>query len=74
MICMIRGCEQGLASGLDDLWPAVWCLCCVVVFVILWLLLHFLRIFMLQIGKRKSIEYIINIVGTFMSKEIIMFK
>jgi len=34
----------------------------------------FLRIFMLQIGKRKSTEYIINTVGTFMSKERIMFK
>lgn len=34
----------------------------------------FLRIFMLQIGKRKSIEYIINTVGTFMSKERIMLK
>jgi hypothetical protein len=34
----------------------------------------FLRIFMLQIGKRKSIEYIINTVGTFMSKERFMFK
>jgi len=34
----------------------------------------FLRIFMLQTGKRKSIEYIINTVGTFMSKERFMFK
>jgi len=29
---------------------------------------------MLQIGKRKSIEYIINTVGTFMPKERTMFK
>jgi len=35
--------------------------------------LAFVRIIMLQIGKRKSIEYIINTVGTFMSKERIMF-
>ena len=34
----------------------------------------FLRIFMLQFGKRKFIQYIINTVGTFMSKESIMFK
>jgi hypothetical protein len=29
----------------------------------------FWRIFMLHIGKRKSTEYIINTVGTFVSKE-----
>jgi hypothetical protein len=34
----------------------------------------FWRIFMLHIGKRKSTEYIINIVGTFVLKENIMFK
>jgi hypothetical protein len=34
----------------------------------------FWRVFMLHIGKRKSTEYIINTVGTFVSKEKIMFK